>query len=45
MAFALEISGLSKTYANGVQALADVPLTIGPGMSDCSGPMARASRR
>ncbi len=38
MAFALEISGLSKTYANGVQALADVTLTIGPGMYGLLGP-------
>jgi ABC-type multidrug transport system ATPase subunit len=34
----LEISGLSKTYPNGVQALADVSLTIGPGMYGLLGP-------
>ncbi len=38
MAFALEISGLSKTYPNGVQALDDVTLTIGPGMYGLLGP-------
>ncbi len=34
----LEISGLSKTYPNGVQALADVSLTIRPGMFGLLGP-------
>jgi len=38
MAFALEISGLSKTYPNGVQALADVSLQILPGMFGLLGP-------
>ncbi|MEO8345687.1 MAG: ABC transporter ATP-binding protein [Betaproteobacteria bacterium] len=38
MAFALEISGLSKTYPNGVQALGDVSLTIHPGMYGLLGP-------
>jgi ABC-2 type transport system ATP-binding protein len=34
----LEISGLSKTYPNGVQALAGVSLTISPGMFGLLGP-------
>jgi ABC-2 type transport system ATP-binding protein len=38
MPVALEIAGLSKTYPNGVQALADVTLTIGPGMYGLLGP-------
>jgi ABC-2 type transport system ATP-binding protein len=38
MTFALEISGLSKTYPNGVQALRDVSLTIPPGMFGLLGP-------
>jgi ABC-type multidrug transport system ATPase subunit len=38
MTFALEISGLSKTYPNGVQALIDVSLTIRPGMFGLLGP-------
>jgi ABC-type multidrug transport system ATPase subunit len=38
MAFALEISGLSKIYANGVQALADVSLQILPGIFGLLGP-------
>ena len=38
MTFALEISGLSKTYPNGVQALIDVALTIRPGMFGLLGP-------
>ncbi len=38
MTFALEISGLSKTYPNGVQALADVTLTIRTGMFGLLGP-------
>ncbi len=38
MAFALEIAGLSKSYPNGVQALDDVSLTIGPGMYGLLGP-------
>jgi ABC-type multidrug transport system ATPase subunit len=38
MTFALEISGLSKTYPNGVQALVDVALTIRPGMFGLLGP-------
>ena len=38
MTAALEISGLSKTYPNGVQALADVSLTIPPGMFGLLGP-------
>ncbi|MDQ6619410.1 MAG: ABC transporter ATP-binding protein [Pseudomonadota bacterium] len=38
MSFALQICGLSKTYANGVQALDDVSLTIGPGMYGLLGP-------
>jgi ABC-2 type transport system ATP-binding protein len=35
---ALQISDLSKTYPNGVQALADVTLTIRPGMFGLLGP-------
>ncbi len=38
MTFALQISGLSKTYPNGVQALIDVSLTIQPGMYGLLGP-------
>jgi ABC-2 type transport system ATP-binding protein len=38
MTVKLEISGLSKTYPNGVQALADVSLTIPPGMFGLLGP-------
>jgi ABC-2 type transport system ATP-binding protein len=38
MTLALKISGLSKTYPNGVQALADVSLTIPPGMYGLLGP-------
>ena len=38
MTAALEISGLSKTYPNGVQALDDVSLTIRPGMFGLLGP-------
>jgi ABC-type multidrug transport system ATPase subunit len=38
MTFALQISGLSKTYPNGVQALCDVSLTIRPGMFGLLGP-------
>src|SRR5258708_15465080 len=38
MTFTLEISGLSKTYANGVRALNDVSLTIRPGMFGLLGP-------
>jgi ABC-2 type transport system ATP-binding protein len=38
MTFALEISGLSKTYPNGMQALIDVSLTIRPGMFGLLGP-------
>jgi ABC-2 type transport system ATP-binding protein len=38
MTVALEISGLSKTYPNGVQALAEVSLTIRPGMYGLLGP-------
>jgi ABC-2 type transport system ATP-binding protein len=34
----LEISGLSKTYANGVQALRDVTLSIGSGLFGLLGP-------
>src|SRR5256885_15240303 len=34
----LRIEGLSKRYANGVQALKDVNLTIGPGMFGLLGP-------
>jgi len=34
----LEISGLSKTYPNGVQALKDVSLDIAPGMFGLLGP-------
>ena len=34
----LQISGLSKTYANGVRALKDVTMTIGTGMSGLLGP-------
>jgi ABC-type multidrug transport system ATPase subunit len=38
MAFALRISDLCKTYPNGVQALRDVSLAIGPGMYGLLGP-------
>jgi ABC-type multidrug transport system ATPase subunit len=38
MAFELTISGLSKTYPNGVQALAGVSLTIPAGMFGLLGP-------
>jgi ABC-type multidrug transport system ATPase subunit len=38
MPFQLTISGLSKTYPNGVQALADVSLTIPTGMFGLLGP-------
>jgi ABC-type multidrug transport system ATPase subunit len=38
MPFALTISGLSKTYANGVRALLDVSLTIPTGMFGLLGP-------
>ena len=38
MASTLEISGLSKTYPNGVRALADISLTIQPGMFGLLGP-------
>ena len=38
MTVALEISGLSKTYPNGVQALDNVSLTIRPGMFGLLGP-------
>ena len=38
MAFELIVSGLSKTYPNGVQALADVSLTIPAGMFGLLGP-------
>ena len=38
MAFALTISGLSKTYPNGVRALSDVSLTIPAGMFGLLGP-------
>ncbi len=38
MTAALEISGLSKTYSNGVRALDDVSLTIRPGMFGLLGP-------
>src|SRR2546426_8953325 len=34
----LTIAGLSKTYANGVQALKDVTLDIAPGMFGLLGP-------
>ncbi|MBC7892683.1 MAG: ATP-binding cassette domain-containing protein, partial [Sphingobacteriaceae bacterium] len=34
----LTITNLSKTYANGVQALKDVSLTIGQGMFGLLGP-------
>src|SRR5438477_446391 len=34
----LRIEGLSKRYANGVQALKDVSLSIGPGMFGLLGP-------
>ena len=34
----LEIRNVSKTYANGVQALKDVSLTIPPGMYGLLGP-------
>ena len=34
----LQIRGISKTYANGVQALKDVTLTIPPGMYGLLGP-------
>jgi len=38
MPFELTISGLSKTYPNGVQALSGVSLTIGTGMFGLLGP-------
>ena len=38
MAFELTISGLTKTYPNGVTALSDVSLTIPPGMYGLLGP-------
>ena len=38
MSLALTISGLSKTYPNGVQALSDVSLTIPTGMFGLLGP-------
>jgi len=38
MSFALTISGLSKTYPNGVRALADVSLSIPTGMFGLLGP-------
>jgi ABC-type multidrug transport system ATPase subunit len=38
MTFALQVSGLSKAYPNGVQALCDVSLTIRPGMFGLLGP-------
>jgi ABC-2 type transport system ATP-binding protein len=38
MPFELTISGLSKTYPNGVKALSDVCLTIPPGMFGLLGP-------
>ena len=38
MAFELTISGLSKTYPNGVRALSDVSLSIPPGMFGLLGP-------
>jgi ABC-type multidrug transport system ATPase subunit len=38
MSFALTISGLSKTYPNGVQALCDVSLSIPTGMFGLLGP-------
>jgi ABC-2 type transport system ATP-binding protein len=38
MAFEMTISGLSKTYPNGVQALSDVSLTIPLGMFGLLGP-------
>ena len=46
MPFALTISGLSKTYPNGVRALDDVILDDpAAACSACSGPTAPASRR
>jgi ABC-type multidrug transport system ATPase subunit len=38
MSLSLQISGLSKTYSNGVQALRDVALTIPTGMFGLLGP-------
>ena len=38
MSFALTVSGLSKTYPNGVRALSDVSLTIPTGMFGLLGP-------
>ena len=38
MPLALTISGLSKTYSNGVRALSDVSLTIPTGMFGLLGP-------
>jgi len=38
MPFELTITGLSKTYPNGVKALSDVSLTIPPGMFGLLGP-------
>src|SRR3982074_2719794 len=38
MAFELKISGLSKTYPNGVRALSEVSLTIPTGMYGLLGP-------
>jgi ABC-type multidrug transport system ATPase subunit len=41
----LQIEHLSKTYANGVEALKDVSLTIPTGMFGLLGPTAPVSRR
>lgn len=38
MSFELQIAGLSKTYANGVQALKNVSLTVPTGMFGLLGP-------
>ena len=45
MTLALTITGLSKTYPNGVRALSDVSLSIGSGMFGLLGPNGAANRR
>lgn len=43
MPFELTISGLSKTYPNGVKALSDVSLTIPTGMFGLLGPNGKST--